>query len=73
MFPSFRINTVAGLLGKSPATIRFYERQGRIPRATRNQAGQRVYSLVDLLRIAQLLYPGIDMPSLLQPGLPHAS
>lgn len=46
-----RIQDAADQLGVSTATLRRLEAQGRIPKATRNPFGARLYTPPDLERI----------------------
>lgn len=42
------ISTVAEKYGMTPATIRYYEKEGLMPPVTRNQAGVRDFQVEDL-------------------------
>ena len=43
---------VARILGKSPETVRFYERTGKLP-AIKTVGGRRLFREVDVLRFAE--------------------
>ncbi len=48
----YKVSEVAGFCGVGPATIRRYEKNGKIPEPSRSNAGQRVYtsSEVEVIR-----------------------
>ena len=46
-----RIGEVARLVGVTPKTVRHYEKIGLLPHAERSEAGYRLYSADDLLRL----------------------
>lgn len=46
-----RIGEVAGLVGVTPKTVRHYEKIGLLPEAERSDAGYRLYTAEDLLRL----------------------
>ena len=50
-----RIGELAGELGVSADTIRFYEREGLLPRPPRTESGYRDYGPVDVERIRLML------------------
>jgi DNA-binding transcriptional MerR regulator len=52
-----RLHKVADLVGVSTSTIRRYEREGLLPRATRTRSGQRVYTSEDVQKILTVIYP----------------
>ena len=49
---SMMTQDVARILGKSPETVRFYERNGKLP-AVRTVGGRRLFRKVDVLRFAE--------------------
>ncbi len=53
----YDINDAARILGRAPNTLRNLERQGRIPRARRDSAGRRYYTVPDLELLKRILYP----------------
>ncbi len=50
-----RIGTLASRLGTTPHSIRFYERSGLLPNATRSDNGYRDYSDADVARLRLLI------------------
>src|SRR5829696_10309824 len=50
-----RIGELADVVGVSPDTIRFYEREGLLPRPPRQHNGYREYGTVELARIRLML------------------
>lgn len=54
-----RVSAAAAELGCSVETIRRYERAGLIPPASRNRAGQRVYTASELAVIRRVLTPSL--------------
>jgi DNA-binding transcriptional MerR regulator len=53
---SYRIGELAGLVGASPRTIRYYEERGLLPAPAGHTKGQhRTYDDTDVLRLRELL------------------
>ena len=53
---SYRIGELAGLVGASPRTIRYYEERGLLPAPAGHTKGQhRTYDDADVLRLRELL------------------
>jgi DNA-binding transcriptional MerR regulator len=51
------ITAAAQAVGRHPSSIRRLEKQGIIPPAARDWAGERYYTVADVERIRSILYP----------------
>ena len=56
------VHELADAVGIHPNTVRKYEKQGLIERASRDRNGWRTYAPSDVERVRKVVYPDSDRP-----------